>query len=84
MPPWGCPGGAGEEAGAPWMPGPSPCLPGLPWQAGAEGRASAISLNPGRPVRFWTQGPVGAPSPPLLGLSGPRFERIEGTEEGTG
>ena len=24
------------------------------------------------------------PSPPLLGLSGPRFERIEGMEEGTG
>ena len=42
----------------------------LSWAALASwgrGRAAAIVSNPGRPVRFWTRGPVGAPSPPLLG-----------------
>jgi hypothetical protein len=33
---------------------------------GAEGRASAIVSNPGLPVWFWTRGPAGGASPPLL------------------
>ena len=84
MPPWGCPGGAGEGVEAYGWPEPSPCLPGLPWQAGAEdGQPRScptldVPSGSGPEVRW------GRPPLPCLGLSPLRFERIEGTEEGTG
>ena len=65
--------------------GTTPVPSWLPW-LGRVGRvgARAILLNLGRSIRFWTRGPIGDAPPPLPGLSDPRFERIEGTVEGTG
>jgi hypothetical protein len=61
----------------------APSWASLAGQAGAEGahprsRSTLdVPSGSGPEVRE-------PPSPPLLGLSGPRFERIEGMEEGTG
>ena len=86
VPPWGCPGGAGEEAEAHGCPD-RPGVAGLPWLGRVGPKARIRDL-----VQPWTSRPVldprsgrppPLPSPPLLVLSDPRFERIEGMKEGT-
>ena len=75
-----------EREPRPMMPEPSPVPPwaALAGQAGAEGEQPRSWPNPERPSGSGPEVRQGAPSPPLLVLSDPRFERIEGMVEGTG
>lgn len=54
------------------------------WAGWGRGRASAILANTERPSGSGPMPEEDTPPLPFLVLSDPRFERIEGMEEGTG